>query len=80
MLAESSEPDAFAGTLRINCSSANLRGLRVSAEIVRHGSDSRAGSRTIMTVKNFRVSVSLAGSNAANPGIVWALVYVPSSM
>ena len=27
-----------------------------------------------MTVKNFRVSVSLAGSNAANPGIVWALV------
>ena len=33
-----------------------------------------------MTVKNFRVSVSLAGFNAANPGIVWALVYVPSTM
>ena len=48
----------------------------MAAEIVRHGSDSRAGTRTIMTVKNFRISVSLAGTNTALPGIVWGLVYV----
>ena len=49
----------------------------VDTEIVKHGVDSRDGARAIMTVKNFRVNTSLAGSNAANPGVVWALVYVP---
>ena len=79
MVAENSDPDEFVGMLRINCSSANFREYVRAAEIVRHGSDSRAGTRTIMTVKNFRISVSLAGTNTALPGIVWGLVYVPSA-
>jgi hypothetical protein len=33
-----------------------------------------------MTVKNFRVNTSLAGNDVSAPGVVWALVYVPSGL
>ena len=52
---------------------------QVSAEIIKHGIDNRSGPRTIMTVKNFRISASLLSSSGTLPGVVWALVYVPST-
>ena len=31
-----------------------------------------------MTVKHFRVSVAVASDSVGIPGVVWALVYVPT--
>ena len=67
--------------LKMNCSQVARKALLKYAQpIVFNGNDNSSGVRSNLTVKNFRITTSIGDGGGLNglPGIIWAIVYVPT--
>ena len=64
--------------LRMNCSWERCKALLNLLSLLFYGNDNSSGVRSNLTVKNFRISTSMAYGSETVPGVIWAIVYVPT--